>query len=271
VETAKVLIEANADQTTRNKLGENILHALFARDPESDSDEEPDRNRRSLERMEALLQLIDRRLIHDLFRQRASTGQTGLTPLASFISRRNRDRDVVELMHRYMPVDVYTMFDGAGQTPIHQAIALQDPGLTATIADLCPATLMQENAMGQLPLELIYTAYLQHETSESPEPSFAWHRLRIGGTKWPTNTRPRQHTYKNRFQTIPYLYRVVQWRMENAIEQDPTLKRKVISLADAREVTRRLTERTLHRTGWEEDHNRYDEVWTFGQNEWSSS
>ncbi|KAL8955679.1 MAG: hypothetical protein Q9193_006556, partial [Seirophora villosa] len=73
IDAAKALIEAGADQTTRDSSGKNLVHLALihaARHTPTKTNKFKD-----------LLALIDRRLIRSLFTERCKDGPGGLTPL----------------------------------------------------------------------------------------------------------------------------------------------------------------------------------------------
>ncbi|CAH0056898.1 unnamed protein product, partial [Clonostachys solani] len=228
VETAKLLIDAGAEQTTRNNDGENILHALLFQGPQSNTKEEPDRRQKDVDKIEALLKLVDARLLANLFTDRSSIGPTGLTPLASYIKRGGRSIRLLQLIHRYMPSEAYTMFDGSGQTPAHHLVIdgnyQRSRELLEELARLHPPVLMQDNAMGQLPIELAWTLYLRRQTKEAPSMHYPYFELNAGQTQPTKAVRDRPSFVGENDSTI-VTYRVLRALTEKAKEAgDAALK-----------------------------------------------
>ncbi|CAI6095948.1 unnamed protein product [Clonostachys chloroleuca] len=260
VETAKLLIDAGAEQTTRNNDGENILHALLFRGPQSNTEEEPDRTQKNLDKIEALLKMVDKRLLANLFTDRSSTGPTGLTPLASYINRGGRSIELLQLIHRYMPSEGYTMFDGSGQTPTHHLVIdgnnQRSRELLEELARLHPRVLMQDNAMGQLPIELAWTLYLRHQTREAPSMHYRYFDLNTG-RKEPKKAVQDRPSFLGVNDSTIATYRVLRALTEKAKETGDVSQRYMISVKDAREVARRLSSRT---TGGDSRSTEWDEV-----------
>ncbi|KAI9150792.1 hypothetical protein HJFPF1_10569 [Paramyrothecium foliicola] len=261
VETAKLLIDAGADQTTRDNQGQNILHALLFSDPMSNTEDVPDKEQQDLDKIEALLKLVDPRLISDLFTGRCSVGPTGLTPFAAYIYRGKRNVKLLQLMHRYMPSEAYTMFDGSGQTPMHHLVIENGyHGTEAFLKELValhPSVLMHENAMGQLPVELAWTLYLRHQTESPPHLQYTYYEATIGGLTSPASARePRTSGFADDDNVLITTYRALRGLMDEAETCGVVSKRCIISVRDAREVARRLSERTNAETpeskGWDE-------------------
>jgi ankyrin repeat protein len=271
VESAKVLIEAGADQTTRNRFNQNILHALLLTEPRSNTEKHPEREQKDLDRMEALIKLLDPTLLPDLFAGRSNSGPSGCTPLAEYLSS-GRHIGVLRLLARYSPPEPYTMFDGAGQTPAHFLVTNQRATGTRRVlrelAALHPAILRQDNAMGQLPVELAWTFYLRHQTKDAPQTEYHWRyaHLHIGNLKEPAAERykPREQAFRRENDYAITTYRTLRELTDELAKEDHggqeaatggsgVPKRHMISERDAREVARRLADRTGKNVDEEEE------------------
>jgi hypothetical protein len=248
VEAAKLLIEAGADQTTRDKEGRNILHALLLTDPRASTESEPDKEKQDLDKIEALLKLVDTRVITDLFTSRCSIGPTGLTPFAAYIWRGGRNTNLLQLIHRYMPKETFTIFDGSGQTPAHYLVI--ESGRKGTmdfleeLAALHPSVLMHDNAMGQLPLELAWTLYLRHQTAKAPSMHDTYFQSPIGNLAHPSSDlKFRTRGFQGDDDSMIKTYYLLRQIMQNASKSGQTPRRYMISVRDAGEVARRLSEK----------------------------
>ncbi|KAL7946435.1 hypothetical protein V8C42DRAFT_344279 [Trichoderma barbatum] len=167
---AKLLIEANADQSTRNHQGENILHAAVAGNPRAGS-------------LRRLLDLLDPSLRGHLFTERKNLQENGLTPLHAWISqasgvinddhtgytRRRRYYhynyslpysrtenvvDMLKLMLEYSKGEELDMLNGAGDTCLHTAIMQRMVSIVKVLIDFKPQLLYRENAVGRTPAEV---------------------------------------------------------------------------------------------------------------------
>ncbi|KAH6610532.1 ankyrin repeat [Trichoderma cornu-damae] len=167
VHYAKLLIEANADQSTRNHRGENILHAAVAGNPMAGS-------------LRRLLAILDPGLLGHLFTERKNLQENGLTPLHAWISqvcrlfyennygsqRRRLNHnyrlfpgkdnfvDKLKLMLEYSKGEELDMLNGAGDTPLHTAIMCKKLPIIKVLVDFKPQLLYRENAVGRTPVEL---------------------------------------------------------------------------------------------------------------------
>lgn len=174
VQFAKMLIDANANQCTRNHQGENILHAAVAGNPMA----------RSLRR---LLDILDPSLRSHLFTESKSLQANGLTPLHAWISqvsgvpqhdsptyytrRTRRWRyhhhptpaaytrtvnvvDMLKLMLEYSNGEELDMLNGAGDTCLHTAIMQKAISIVKVLVDFKPQLLHRENAVGRTPAEV---------------------------------------------------------------------------------------------------------------------
>lgn len=170
VHFAKLLVEANADQSTRNHQGENILHAAVAGNPMAES-------------LRRLLDILDPGLRSHLFTERKSLQANGLTPLHAWISqasgvtnevnfqfsRRRRHYhyqpplpyartenvvDMLKLMLEYSKGEELDMLNGAGDTCLHTAIMEKMVSIVKILIDFKPQLLYRENAVGRTPAEV---------------------------------------------------------------------------------------------------------------------
>ncbi|UKZ55109.1 hypothetical protein TrVGV298_008926 [Trichoderma virens] len=171
VQCAKLLIGANADQATRNHMGENILHAAVSQNPKAGS-------------LRRLLDILDPSLRSHLFTERKSLQANGLTPLHAWISktsgvteedhsgRYSRRRryyhyqpsspysktedivDMLQLMLEYSKGEELDMLNGAGDTCLHTAIMQRMVSIVKVLIDFKPQLLYRENAVGRTPAEV---------------------------------------------------------------------------------------------------------------------
>lgn len=178
-ECVKTLIDAGADQSTRNLAGENVLHACLDRLPVA-------------AQLEPMLNLFDADLRSHLFQQRKKLSQDGTTPLHAWLCRdsalrltaqaRSRptqrvcwppalftyvpnDSDAVEtlrLILRYSKGAELDMLNGAGETCLHTATKKGKLSLVKVLVDFDPRQLYRENAVGRTPVELAHDGFLSH-------------------------------------------------------------------------------------------------------------
>ncbi|KAM4059065.1 ankyrin repeats (3 copies) domain-containing protein [Hirsutella rhossiliensis] len=184
----KVLLDADADQSTRNKKGENLLHAALWGNP-------------TAAKVKHLLDMFDADLRRHLFKQRKSLGENGTTPLHSWISQvcgmdaavdslrgfpcsiqfalppnAYRSRGLVvemaKLLLDYSGGEELDMLNGAGETCLHTAVKSEMISLVKVLVDFEPQLLLRENAVGRTPAELAHDQ-LQNQIFERPTPQYS--------------------------------------------------------------------------------------------------
>ncbi|KAK7424963.1 hypothetical protein QQX98_000241 [Neonectria punicea] len=172
LEFVKILLEANADQSTRNSKGENILHAALAGNPKA-------------EQLRGLLDVLDIGLRSHLFMHRKNLNENGTTPLHTWVSqasgvqpentnRYNRynsyynsyvnkpykkERDAVQMLKlllEYSKGEELEMLNGAGDTCLHTFIMYNMLSLAHVLVTFKPSLLCRENAVGRTPAEVAH-------------------------------------------------------------------------------------------------------------------
>lgn len=166
----KILVEANADQSTRNQHGENIIHAVLSN------------KRPNAHRVRAILDELDPELRTSLFLQRTNLSENGLTPLQAWVYHvsgaksgstahydgyrsythemrpyNEREKDAVEIMHlllEYSGGQGLDLLNAAGDTCLHNAIMYNHMALAKVLIDFKPSLLYRENAVGRTPAEV---------------------------------------------------------------------------------------------------------------------
>jgi ankyrin repeat protein len=147
---AKMLKDAGADQTCRDSDGNNILHHVLMQNIKKEEWEKV---------LPAVFDLIDPRLLPSLFCERNSAANT---PLSLWTSRyaTNNDFDstrsyVLEYLLKFPAAgDSLNFVDGAGNTPLHNAVQRSDWDMASIILRHNPTLLVRENSTGRTPLEL---------------------------------------------------------------------------------------------------------------------
>ena len=244
VQIAKVLIAAGADQTTRTLLGQNILHLALQ---SSEADFAPE--------VRSLLELIDKRVVRSLFVERCQGGPGGTTPLAcwlwklyseakswGFPRQETQSSEVLDAILDYSGGEDLIMMDGSGQFPLHLAVKTRASNIVARMLAHDPALLWRENAMGQTPLELAESLYIRHCTSGNPDIGHA--RKKTQDLK-PEDFLPKTDISTQDENADSDIDDVVHtWRICQASAAAHPGMRKLISVSEAREVAKRLTEQT---------------------------
>ncbi|KAL9021492.1 MAG: hypothetical protein Q9185_001285 [Variospora sp. 1 TL-2023] len=173
IDAAEALIEAGADQTTRDSSGKNLVHlALIHAARRTPTD---------LKKFKDLLALIDKRLIRSLFTERCKDGPGGLTPLGLWLAKPRSGRwsypfsprsqlspDVFPILLDFGCDEALTMMDGSGQFPLHLAVKTSHTAMVKLILEHDSALLFRENAVGQTPLELAHSLYVRRCAKGNP-------------------------------------------------------------------------------------------------------
>lgn len=173
---AKILIEAGADQTTRDHRGNNLVHLLLC-DKDGEARDKPDS-------MKTLLALLDSRLIPSLLTERSSEQPGSLTPLARWILKAycfdSYQSSSVETDGKTAVLRIILdlaqstgqkhleMLDGAGNTPIHDAVKGELPRALELMVNSRADLLHRESATGTTPFEMAVDKWVHKATEDPP-------------------------------------------------------------------------------------------------------
>lgn len=254
---AKILIDAGADQATRDRSGNNLIHLLLC-DKDGNARDKSDN-------MESLLALLDSRLIPELLTERSSEQPGSLTPIARWILRAydfetyqsstkpvNEETDGKVAVARVL-LDLaqstgqkhLEMLDGAGNTPIHDAVKAQLPRTLELMVSRRADLLHRESATGTTPFEMAVDKWIHATTAGPPrippETPSSWsyedapYRDVLGQT-------PKYFAQAEKRKNAGDVQRII---CELCRERAQTggEKRKLVSLYEANEVAKRLAAR----------------------------
>ncbi|KAL2141434.1 hypothetical protein VTI28DRAFT_2434 [Corynascus sepedonium] len=160
---AKILIEAGADQETKDRKQYNLLHAAL-------------RFERDVRKLIPMLDLLDHDTLVSMIKERNGLEEEegGQTPLhfilcRSLSVRGNSAKDVIRVIKMFVEISpentrqAFRMLDGAGNTPLHTLLLNgTDPAIIRAIVDFDPSLLYFENAVGRTPAEVAHDRYLAH-------------------------------------------------------------------------------------------------------------
>lgn len=261
---ARMLVDAGANQTARDNMGNNILHLLLWDAWIHDQD---------LSNPLPLLDLLDRRLVSSLLTERSSGSPGSLTPLARWLHRIGNGDSVYEngsfnmrqetdgeiavlrmLLDFAEPTDQkhLELLDGAGNTPVHDAVRLQLPTILELMLERRPDLVERENASGCTPADLAKAAWVAEATHDPPymprgqsESHFGDHeRAREFIKRSPDSFAPEKNNVRTEREDIKDLC------MKTANKESSGCKRKLVTLFDANEVARRLAMQSKRRDNW---------------------
>lgn len=254
---AKILIDAGADQTTRDCSGNNLIHLLLG-----DINRSP---RATPEGTKFLLGLLDPRLVPSLLTERSSEDPGSLTPISRWIhqiyrldlhtysSRENEETDnELGILRVLLDFAESTgqkhleLLDGAGNTPLHNAVKGHLPQNLKLMIERRPDLLHRESATGNTPFEMAVDAWVD-EVSKSPptiptEDSSSWSDREKHEYKDLINGSP--ESFAEEKDKDPRTARQIICDLCRKHSQPGGQKRKLVTLYEANEVAKRLAART---------------------------
>ena len=282
VEMAKVLINAGADQTSRNHNGENLMHSALkyaVSTNENDSEKRED----AKNKLRELLELLDPRLVPGMVTERTNSYPGAATPLAQWIfttARNNlnnggcysyrygnsychnqntaaitKQEETLRLILSLSKGEDLALINSEGDTPLHAVVRYGVDHLLRIMLSCRTELLFRENASGRTPYEMAEDAHLAQNVFEDP-PS-------IGGQQ--------RHRYYNEAPSSKILERSPDTFVEGEKDKRSKVervwdvcrefkdkngqgkKRKLVSLVEANEVAKRLAK---HRKTDDEDGSR---------------
>lgn len=168
-EAAKILIEAGADQTCRDKAGNNLIHTLV-------SGHQACKDNGKLREM---LELVDARLVPSLFTERSTEHPGSVTPLVRWLSCAftlnqyfaddEEGQKILRTILDFSEGAELAMINGEGDTPLHLTVKYGMANLTRIIVECDSALLFRENATGRTPVEMAEDSHLAEVFSNPPQ------------------------------------------------------------------------------------------------------
>ncbi|KAL7657596.1 hypothetical protein ACMYSQ_003768 [Aspergillus niger] len=257
IDFANILIKAGANQAARDRQGNNLMHLMLC-DINGNAREE-------LGNIPRLLSLLDPRLVPSLLTERSSDDPGSLTPLARWMHKsyhawsrgssgwefdRGRETDgKLAIIRCFLEFAQSTgqkhldMFDGTGNTPVHEAVKHQYPKMFEAMIGYRPDLLHRENATGSTPLELATDNWVSEATSNPPQILSDTGQYEAEHTRSACLLDRKPESYLPGYPDRPESERQAIYRFacERAITQ--SRKRKLVSLNEANEVAKRLATR----------------------------
>ncbi|KAK4502688.1 hypothetical protein PRZ48_006114 [Zasmidium cellare] len=246
-EAAKMLIEAGALQTCRDNEGNNILHHLFRLHADTET---------KIKKLEAMLDLIDKRVLPTLFLERSSGHPGSQTPLAQWVhsapSNQRRDQ-VLRMILDYSKGAELSFINGEGHTPLHVAVRQEDIIVIKTILEHDPTLLLRENAIGRTPFDMAEDAVAGPHVKDAPplpgnyrfnERRARKYDLRHDWYSTLTSQNTRGFAKREANEDRRTLHEKI-WDLFREVRDDLAqkgqAKRRLVTLNEANEVARRLT------------------------------
>lgn len=250
VEMVKILLEAGADQTTRDNTRANIVHSIF---------NNIDRQNKGLEKVKELLGLIDPRLFSSLFSERTTDMPGAATPLARWLHSASSvgsvtvpyNEEVLKIILEFSKADDLSVVNGEGDTPMHTVVRRGDDALLRIMLENRPDLLFRENASGRTPFEVAEDAYLANDVfSNPPSLSGSSHSYYRRGGRRRGHEQPKISVLKRDSKTFVEEPEDIRSGEEKVLQvcrefskKNHGQKRKLVSLVEANEVAKRLASR----------------------------
>ncbi|KAF7193362.1 hypothetical protein HII31_05341 [Pseudocercospora fuligena] len=248
-ESVKLLIKHGADQTARDKCGNNIVHNILKRVISS----------KKLAKLPVMLDLIDPRLLPTLFSERCSDHPGSLTPLADLIdtyksssgSTLKFGNEALHIVLKYSKGEELNTINGEGHAPIHVTVRENNLALTRTLLDHDPTLLLRENATGRTPFEMAEDRAISNACCDPPalpgDYRFDANRAKQQGLPhdWKSNMinrDPKSFTKDAGVECQSDAEKVWDLLKETKakLEKEGHAKRRLVTLNEANEVARRL-------------------------------
>lgn len=160
LDVVKILVDAGADQTTKDRWRNNLLHSALQSVP-------------SAAKLESLLGLLDREAVIPMLKERNKLQCAGRTPLHQYLGEKGISGNglspvvAIRVFKQLVGISPETarkalkMLDGAGDTPLHTLLAKNaDPTLIRTVIEFDTSLLFCENAVGRTPADVAHDRYL---------------------------------------------------------------------------------------------------------------
>jgi ankyrin repeat protein len=222
---AKTLIAAGANQATRNRMGENLIHSIIQA------------NSSDAAVLCAALALLDQSLIPTMLVERCATTEVGLmTPLALWIRNgrmHNAGPEILQVILEYSKGADLEIMDGAGDYPLNFLVRSGHFTLTESILKYNPSLLYKENAIGMTPLDIVDNAYLRDRVDHPPSVVQNSHVLSI------VDQNPADFLPENEDKLLDNNV-VKNWRTVHKAANLRPGRRQLASLLDANEVAKGL-------------------------------
>ena len=221
---AKTLIAAGANQATRNRMGENLIHTIAGA------------NRSDPVALRASLHLLEQSLIPSMLVERCARSPVGaLTPLAFWIRQcgvPEDDPEIFQILLKHSKGADLEIMDGAGDYPLGILVQSKSFSVTESVIKYNPALIYKENAMGMTILDIVDNAYLRERLNSPPSidhPRFVSVINRNAADFQPERQDKVSSTTAAR-----------NWKMVHEAASLRSGKKQLVSLFDANEVAKRL-------------------------------
>jgi hypothetical protein len=282
VEAAKLLILAGANQAVRDYKGNNLVHLVLSAIGNGNDESNVDDAFK-------LLKLIDTRLIPSMLLERSSADPGSLSPLARWLhtnftvnnlyhrnprrlDNRQESEGKVNFVIKFLNFtsiaapeqEQLELLDGAGNTPVHAAVSFQCHEILKTMLQHRPDLLFRENAVGRTPAELAEDLWIAEVTNAPPfvatskeGPRYNHDEDEDGKRRnvidrqldWYKQTNEQRSDNRTERRKIWEFCQSLLVETEN--QQDPgSLKRRLVTLAEANGVAERLANRKTQDPKW---------------------
>ncbi|KAF3061193.1 hypothetical protein GL218_03903 [Daldinia childiae] len=260
VDFAKILIDAGADQSVKDKELNNIIHASLTNLPTA-------AGQLKLDNLRALLNLFDPDLRAHLFLQRNNLASGGDTPIHSWLKTANRltyfrtnqswpahqllndedlqNIDVLRLLLEFSGGADLGILNGAGDTILHTAVLRHLAEHTQVLLAQDPNLAYRENAVGRTPSEIAYDLFINSKVESQESVELSRNAENIVATLKSGNRETLSRYVRKRGarqDTVGKNRKEYTWRVLEAHLAKVDGKRRLVSLNEANDVAKRLGE-----------------------------
>lgn len=259
---ARILIDAGANIEARDDNGNNVLHVLLTMFRAYGA--RPACDHANIEKM---LSVLEPETTKNLLLQRNTYADGARTPLQKWLSMQHSTNysyiddthtycdpehahcclsTTLKLILEHSGAEELDMIDGAGETAAHMVIVKARPHLLNVMLEVRPDCIMRENAVGRTPAEVARDLWLQRQVKDRPT-------VGCGNNGYNNQiTMMKSQSIKDR-QVDWFMYN---GELKNATDEvweicreqlktkAGTAKRRLVTLAEANEVAKRLTEKS---------------------------
>ncbi|KAI2624751.1 ankyrin repeat protein [Xylaria nigripes] len=252
VQFAKTLVDAGANQSVKDKESNNIIHACLTYQPKIDQ-------------LRQMLGLFDPSLRTHMFRQRNSLAHGGDTPLHRWLKNANVPKftlvfsnsqyhqvlepeepdkaEILRLLLEFIGGEELDILNGSGDTVLHIAALRSLPMQSKILIEEYPKLLHRENTVGRTPAEIAYDLFINDRVG-AQKPIYIESQ---GFPKTLMESDPESWVSGARSPKFPKSRQDATWDMVQEYLAKTERKRRLVSLNEVNDVTRRVGESKLWR------------------------
>lgn len=235
----KILLEAGADQSSKDSGCANLLHSALHFRPKAP-------------KLKALLDVLDRSLVISMMTERCTLDDDARTPLHQWIHGQCKGNNyykveqAIEVLNFLMDLSpeagkrALWMVDGTGDTPLHALVSSNaSEKIVKAVLDIDPELLFRENAVGRTPLEVAHDRFFADKSKAPSDRS--WYPSRDPQEPSLVTTHLTSFVDRAADELEDKSHIAVVWKLCSEYElKAVSKKRRLASLHEANDVAERL-------------------------------